>query len=91
MAKLLLFHLASLFSFVSAFSHFSDELCSLEPEEGLGGQSCSTNNRQGTRKVASCLSPGRPCRVLLGFTFLWNFFIHLLIQQILLDYLLHAR
>ena len=37
MAKLLLFHLAWLSSFVSEFSHFSDSICSLELEEELGG------------------------------------------------------
>ena len=36
MAKLWLFYLAWLFSFASTFSHFSDEIYSLELTEGLG-------------------------------------------------------
>ena len=46
MATLLLFCLAWLFTFASAFSHFADSIYSLGLREGLGGSSLSTDKRQ---------------------------------------------
>ena len=46
MATLLLFCLAWLFIFASAFSHFADSIYSLGLREGLGGSSLSTDKRQ---------------------------------------------
>ena len=57
LTKLLSFCLAWLFSLVSAFSHFSDEICFFELRRGLGGYNFSTNKKQ-----AGSVQ-GRPYRV----------------------------
>ena len=66
MPKLVLSCLSWLFSFISPFSHFSDEIFSLELREGLEACRFFANKRQGT--AGWDLSLRRPLRVLLSFT-----------------------
>ena len=72
MAKLVLFCLAWLFSFLAPLSHVSDSMSSLKFKEGLGSGSFSTDQRQaegmelGVGEWGSV--PGRPHTVLLSYS-----------------------
>ena len=62
-----LFCLAWLFSFVSAFSHFSNYVCSLELRESLEAKSFLPRKGQGHGGGGESLCLGRPCRALFSF------------------------
>ena len=68
MPKLLLCCLVWLFSFASAFSHFSDKIYSVELREDLRGWRFSTVKRQAEDRQEAGSNPRKAQRVLLSYS-----------------------